>query len=342
LANDEKQKKTSHLSIILRLLVAAAACWLIFKDINPAELGQTFKRLHFSIFLLALAVFMLCLCIISLRWWLFMRAQKVKIPLFLAVKLVYLGQFFTNFMPSAVGGDLIRAWYVSKHTDRRLQAALSVLADRVMGLMSTFILAISAYLIFMRGENEIFSIFNKQQSSVSDFFSRHPISWGHVLCACLFLVGCVYLLAGIMDLKGFLKKLLGHLSHLIVQFKDVGMVYVRHPIILVFGLSATIFLQSLMIVALWLIGRDLDMPSQIQFYFVFFPMMWVVGSLPLSIAGIGILEGGLVILFVQFAGAEKEAVMALALCQRLIWVLASFPGMLVHLTGAHRRKVVSA
>ncbi|MHC4772370.1 MAG: hypothetical protein ACYS8S_02085 [Planctomycetota bacterium] len=50
------------------------------------------------------------------------------------------------------------------------------------------------------------------------------------------------------------------------------------------------------------------------------------------------MEGGLVLLFVQFAGAEQEAATALAFCQRFIWVLASLPGMVVHLTGAHRMK----
>ena len=337
--NDEKQKKTSYLSIVLRLLIAAAACWLIFKDINPAELAETFKRLHISTFLLSLAIFMVCLCIISVRWWVFMRAQKIRIPLFLATKLVYLGQFFTNFMPSAVGGDLIRAWYVSKHTDRRLQAALGVVADRVMGLASTFILAISTYLIFMGGKVEVFGIFSKQQSSVSGFLDRLSLSWSHVIPAGFLVVGLIFVLSGIIDLKGFLRKFFRQAAHLMIQSKEVGMVYVKHPLVLLFGLSVTILLQSMVIVSLWLIGRDLDMPSQIQFYFVFFPMMWVVGSLPLSIAGIGILEGGLVILFVQFTGAEKEAVMALALCQRLIWVIASFPGMAVHLTGAHRHKV---
>ena len=80
------------------------------------------------------------------------------------------------------------------------------------------------------------------------------------------------------------------------------------------------------------------MQAALQFYFVFFPMVWVIGSIPVSIAGIGILEGGIVLLFVQFTGAEPEAAIALALCQRLTWVVASFPGLLVHLGGTQRHK----
>ena len=118
--------------------VAGIACWLIFDNIDIAELTQTFRRLNISRFLFALVVFMGGLCLIALRWWVFMRAQEIRIPLSMAIKLTYLGQFFTNFMPSAVGGDLVRAWYVSKQTHKKLQAALGVAVDRVIGLISTF------------------------------------------------------------------------------------------------------------------------------------------------------------------------------------------------------------
>ena len=104
----------------------------------------------------------------------------------------------------------------------------------------------------------------------------------------------------------------------------------------------TIGLQSVVIFSLWLIGRNLGMSSGIQYYFIFFPMMWVISSLPLSIAGLGILEGGLVLLFVQFTGADEDAAKALALCQRLTWVLASLPGMIVHLVGVHRGNILES
>jgi len=100
----------------------------------------------------------------------------------------------------------------------------------------------------------------------------------------------------------------------------------------------TLFLQGLVILSFWLVGRDMGMEAALRFYFVFFPVIWVVGSIPISIAGIGILEGGIVFLFVQFTGANPDAAMALALCQRLTWVVASGPGLAVHLGGAHRHQ----
>ena len=340
MTNEAKKKRTSYLSLLARLGVAGLACWLIVKDLDFAELKQTFSQLHPAFLILSCVVFSGGLCIIGYRWWLFMRAQKIEIPVFMAVKLTFLGQFFTNFMPSAVGGDLIRAWYVSRYTHRKLQAALGVLVDRVMGLASTFILALTSYFLFMRGQG-LLQVNRESSGSIQAFFEKHPVSLSHLALVIVLLIGMGFVLAGVFDLKSFFGKLYDHIKHVVTQFKEVMLVYYHHPMVLFLGLIATIFLQSMVIVSYWLIGRDLGMTASLSYYFVFFPMIWVVGSIPISIAGLGILEGGLVLLFVQFTGAAPEAVIALALCQRLTWVFGSIPGMAVHLTGAHRQQGLS-
>lgn len=327
----------SQLSLLLRICIAAAACWIIYRKINPAEVAGAFAQLHLSTLLLAVVIFNVGLCIIGLRWWVFLRAQDIGVPLMLAVKLTFLGQFFSNFMPSAVGGDVIRAWYVSKHTHKRMQAVLGVAVDRLMGLAATFILAFTSYLLFMRGQG-IFRIIRKESGTVSAFLERHPVSLYQAVLMLIILAGIGFLLGGVFDLKRFVKRSLRHTLHFLTQLKETMFVYYRHSWVLSFGLLSTIFLQSLVILSFWLIGRDLGMNAAIRFYFVFFPAAWVIGSIPISIAGIGILEGGIVFLFVQFTGAETEAAIALALCQRLTWIVASIPGLLVHLSGSHRHK----
>ncbi len=69
--------------------------------------------------------------------------------------------------------------------------------------------------------------------------------------------------------------------------------------------------------------------------------MWVVAALPVSIAGIGVLEGGITILFTSLAGATSEQAACLALCQRFIWILTSLPGVAIHLSGGHLPKAFS-
>jgi len=334
-AKEKKQKGKSPLSLILRIAIAVFACWIIFKDIDFVQLASRFAELRISTLVLAVLVFSGGLALIGLRWWVFLRAQKIGISLSLAVRLTFLGQFFTNFMPSAVGGDLVRAWYVSRYSHKKLQAALGVAVDRIVGLISTFILALTSYLLFMRGKG-LLQINRKGSGGIGAFFAEHPVSLHHMLVFGAIILGIGFILSGCFNLKRFFRKLYHHFIHLLSQMKEVVLVYYHHPLVLLFGLSVTIFLQSMVILSYWLVGRDLEMTTALRYYFVFFPLVWVIGAIPVSIAGIGILEGGVVFLFVQFAGADPLDVATLALCQRLTWVVASVPGLVIHLMGSHR------
>lgn len=337
MAKDVIQSKKKHLSLVLRIAVAIFACWILYKQINPAQVADAFTRLHISTLLIAILFFCIGLCLIGFRWWVFMRAQKIHVPILLAIKLTFLGQFFSNFMPSAVGGDLVRAWYISRHTDKKLQAAIGVVADRFMGLAGTVILAFSSYLLFMRDQENFFQV-DKKENPLKTFFQEHPISGHWFLISGIVLLGIILLCSKLLDLNRLFKKIRDIVVHLFQQTYKVFLIYVHHPLILIFGLAVSIFMQMLVIYSFVLIGHDLDISAPVQYYFVIFPMMWIIGSLPLSIAGIGILEGGLVVLFVKLTGADAESVMALALCHRLAWIIGSLPGVVVHLTGAHRKK----
>lgn len=329
MTQDESKAGWKKWSLPVRIGVAASACLLVAKDLQWSELKGAIAELQLWTLLVGTLVYAGSQCVVGFRWWLFLRAQRIIISLGLAVKLNFLGLYFSNFLPSSVGGDLVRAWYVSRHSTRKLQAALGVLVDRVMGLISTFVVAFTAFFVFMRGEDLL-----SFHRIGGEFRLFGAISGPHAVLAALIGVG-VLLLFG-KPLKSVASRIFRHLFQILGQLREVLKVYYRHPFVLVWGLGLTIFLQSLVITAYWVIGRDLNIAAPLGYYFVIFPLVWVVGSIPVSIAGIGILEGGLVFLFVRYGGASAESAAALALCQRLTWLGASLPGLYFHLTGSHR------
>jgi uncharacterized membrane protein YbhN (UPF0104 family) len=117
--------------------------------------------------------------------------------------------------------------------------------------------------------------------------------------------------------------------------KDALIIYCSKPATIFWAFVLTFISQSTVIVSFWLLGRDLGIEAGLKYYFVIFPATWVVGAVPVSIAGLGVLEAGIVELFTRLAGTPRELGMALALCQRFVWVLVSLPGGLIHLLGAH-------
>lgn len=330
----QKVGKKGRLSWIVRIVVATAAILWVFRDQDWQELAAVFRRLHPGWFAFSLAVFVVAQIVIGLRWWLLLRAQVIHIDISAAVRLYFLGLFYNNVMPGAVGGDLLKAWYVTKHTHRKIAGVLSVFADRVIGLVGLVLMAVTTYAMFVRGR--ILSDAGDQQTSSTRGLSQFGgvILWGCVAAAALLAVLLIHpygrarlrTVAGRAWIKGLT---------LLRGTREVAVVYCSKPWTLLLVLALTFFSQTTVIVAFWLLGRNLGIEAGLRYYLVVFPVMWVVAAVPVSIAGLGVFEAGMVELFGLLAGVPAESAMVLALCQRFVWVVASLPGGLIHLLGAH-------
>ncbi len=76
-----------------------------------------------------------------LRWWLLLRGQGIHVSFWLAHRLTFIGLFFNNFVPGATGGDLVKAVYVTRRTTLRAEAVITVLIDRVTGIVALAMIA---------------------------------------------------------------------------------------------------------------------------------------------------------------------------------------------------------
>lgn len=314
----------------------AGIIWLS-KEQRWENLVGIFRRMNLGIFAATLAVFIGANLIIALRWWLLLRTQSIYIDYWPAVRLHFLGLFYNNFMPSSVGGDVIRAWYVTKHTEKKFEAALSVLVDRVIGLVSTLIIAAFFSAVFLRAE--IRSALSRVASRSPGFLAEHK--W--VIFSVVAVLAAVF--CGLLSARrsrALLAKAWSsirvHSLRLFEKLKSAIIVYCSKPlaILAVFGL--TVFLQIMTITAFWFLGKNLGITVSVKYYYVFFTLTWVLGAVPISIGGAVIVEGLLAWFFIEFAGVGAELAGALALCQRAIWMLTSLPGAGVHLIGAHLPK----
>lgn len=334
------QNPKKHVLLILRLAVAVGALAWVLGQQDWAELAAAFGNLKLGAFGTGLLVFALAQVVLALRWWLLLCAQRVHLPLLVAVRLHFLGLFYNNLMPSSVGGDFLRAWYVTKHTEKRFEAALSVFVDRAVGLSGIFLMALVAYFSLRRGLT-LDPIFHPpQDSGAARDIGPQVVGY---LCLSVLLLLTLVLLIG--SSRAFLAKHWAgkrdYLKSLVLKAKRVVLAYCRRPWVVLLTLCLTLFLQASTIVAFWVVGRSIGMEAHLKYYFLIFPTMWVVAALPVSIAGIGVLEGGITVLFTSLTGATSEQAACLALCQRFIWILTSLPGVAIHLSGGHLPKSFS-
>jgi glycosyltransferase 2 family protein len=326
-------KKCKHIFMALRFAFVLAAIvytvywtcqnqrWKVFLEINP------------WLFIAAILVFIISQVIIGFRWWLLLRTQAVHIDLKAAVRLNLLGVFYSNFMPSSVGGDLLRAWYVTKHTHRKFVAVLSVFVDRIIGMFSIACMAVGGWMIFMR----------KQTLSLGLHDLPSIAKYKNILLA---FAAAVFLIAAIIlknpqnrkILFSATQKIKAHIKHAIETSFDAFWMYCKSPLAILWAFLLTIILQSAVVVSMYLIADKMGMNVSIKYFFVFFPVSWVLGAVPLTPGGAVLVEGSLVLLFTQFAHSSIEMAFAISMCQRFIWLLSSLPGIIIHLSGTHLPK----
>jgi len=332
---EPRAKRSKRIFLFLRIAVVVCGVVLgvfwVSREQRWHRLVEIFRQMNMGIFAGVLGIFIISQIIIGLRWWLLLRSQRIFIDFWAVVRLYFLGWFYNNFMPGSVGGDLLRAWYVTKHTPKKFEAVLSVFVDRVIGLASTLIIAAFFYLLFIRGQGKTIPF----ESQVG--FLKWVLFWVIIVIVVIF---CVLLLH--KTTRSILARAWLYIRtpaiRMIVKLKDAIVIYCSKPgtILVVFAL--TVFLQLLTITGFWLLGLNLGIEAGIEYYYVFFTLTWVLGAVPVSIGGAVVVEVLLASMFINFAGVGEEPASALALCQRAVWMLASLPGAAIHLIGAHLPK----
>jgi uncharacterized protein (TIRG00374 family) len=334
-----KSRKFRYVSLVVRAAVAVAASVWVLRGQDWGQLAGHIARLNPIYLIFALAVYMVGQVLVAVRWWLLLRALSIHTEVWTAIKLFFLGLFYSNVMPSSVGGDLLRAWYVTKHApNKKVEAVLSIFVDRAVGLTGTFVIAVFSYLVLIR-EKSWSGAFSAKQSGAAAILSEHK--W--LIAGSTAAMGC---LLGLMLLDKRGRRTLSrwrslvreHGVRVVTRSKDAIVIYCSKPLTMIVALALTIFLQSIVIAGFWVLGRNLGITAEAKYYFVFFPVTWGLAAIPVSIAGLGLLEGGVRELFTRFAGVSVERAIALALCQRIIWILGSLPGAAVHTLGGHLPK----
>ena len=315
---DKNPGKSKHIFLLFRAAVVvfgfALGIFWICKGQRWGRLIEIFHRMNIGIFIFTLALFVIGQTLTSIRWWLLLKAQSIKIGIWPAVRLNFLGWFYNNFMPGSVGGDLIRAWYVTKHTDKKVEAALSVFVDRIIiGLTGTLFIALVCYLLFMRHQLDAmnFTMLGSLAGAVSKY--KWILVWIATAFGVVFAVILLYK-PGRLWMKNIWLYVCVRFERIFHKLKNSAVMYFSSPLIMLTALGMTIVLQLVSITGFWLLGGNLGIDAGLRYYYFIFTLSWVLGALPVSIGGAVVVESLLAYLFVVLTGAQAEAALALALC----------------------------
>ena len=99
---------------LLRVFISVALIIILLYIMRDKydQILAVLKNTSLPVFLLAVLAFVLAVTLASFRLKLIINAQDMKIRFREAVSLTFIGYFFNNFLPTAIGGDVVKAYYL--------------------------------------------------------------------------------------------------------------------------------------------------------------------------------------------------------------------------------------
>jgi uncharacterized protein (TIRG00374 family) len=299
-----KRKKSWH--VILRFLISFGLMGAILYYFR-AQLPTVFHYLKGAspiYFAAAVAVFFIGLLAIAyrLRSVIQVHGTKLSVPAAYYVNLIAL--FFNNVLPSSVGGEMVKAYYLYKDSDGSVSVFSAVVVDRLFGLVTMLLISISS----------IFFLDTTQGS--------HKIMGSIVMMA----AGTVTLAFLIFN-----KKIVDGLCQLHIpllpavfleKIREVYRAmykYREHKGIIGNCFALTVMGQLAYILTNFLLARSLAMDIPIGFFFFFVPILLIMGVAP-SVNGIGVREATFLFYLTEFTSSEKALALSLLTTFFMIFV----------------------
>ncbi len=121
----------------LKILFTIFLLYMVFQSVDLSKISHSLKDFRLESLILILAVCWIGQLICSQRWRIFAHSLQMKGSYLSFVQMYFVGMFFNIGLPTLVGGDIIKAFIVSRKNNRSLQIGLaSVIQDRASGLIS--------------------------------------------------------------------------------------------------------------------------------------------------------------------------------------------------------------
>ena len=304
----------------LRVLISAGALiFLFWKVVNPDETLGALRQADLRYLLAALALYASSLVIRAYRWFLLLQGLDLDVSFTRLIRLYFVGQFFSSFLPTQFGGDVMRALELTEDTESSA-AVGTVLLDRMTGLMVLLLMGLVA-LPFLAGQVDPWLI------------------WLLVGVASVGLVGGALVLEGhlLRRITAWLPSTLslagqGPLAQVYAAVTGCGWKAVAGA----FAVSVGFNLINILIN--WLCGKAVDVGVDLGYFFIVSPLLSVSGMIP-SIGGWGVREGVSTAVFAPI-GADADVATALAISLGGVTLTTGLFGGLIYgierLRGRHR------
>ncbi|PIQ87222.1 MAG: hypothetical protein COV74_01490 [Candidatus Omnitrophica bacterium CG11_big_fil_rev_8_21_14_0_20_45_26] len=289
-----KQLGREAVRVLVSLFFVGLA-FVLLKD----KWGESFailKQTNWNLFSSVFGIFLFINVIASFRLKHVLLMQKINVAFSRVVFFNLIGLFFNLFLPSQLGGDAVKAYYLSKDSGTKMRTISAILVDRIFGLAALITVAVVTIPFFKQS------------------FSDPRLVNSVLMVAFVFLIGLIiFFLEPVAERLKFLR----HLIPTSIAKQKMGQFYETltdckkyvSAMILCYGLS--IGIQLMMILIAFIIGRSIGLHISYMVFMLILPVTAIIAMIP-SLGGLGVREASVIYFLSKYTTVQGATAFALA------------------------------
>jgi uncharacterized membrane protein YbhN (UPF0104 family) len=317
----------SRLVTLAKATISIALLWVLLSRVDLNRLWQLAAAASVPWLVGALALYLGMVLLSAWRWGLLLEAQHIGLPFRHLTSSFLVATFFNNFLPSNIGGDVIRIADTAPTAGSKTLATTVVLIDRGVGLLGLVLIAAIGATVGPRLGSRGFG----------------PV--GPALLWAGFGLATILATPAILMPEGFTRLLqplrvihpewvderLDRLTTALARFGEA-------PGALAGCFAGAVAVQAVLVAFYLAIARSMSVPIGFAELAVIVPISFIVQMLPVSVNGFGVREATFGFYFAKL-GLPLESALLVSFAGAVLVMVFSLSGAVVYVT--RRRHAVS-
>jgi hypothetical protein len=288
-------KHNKNWKIIIRWIGTILSILLLvylFYTTGIEEIIDALKKISLSRLLMMMFLIFVSRLATFLRWHSLLHIENLKVHWKDSLRLTFAGLFASNFLPTTVGGDVVRLAGAMRIGISGALAAASLMTDRLVGI-------IGMALVLPFGLSPLFNNLNHQAVD-----------------------------QGINAMAGwaFGKKIVAKVKSTLKKVAENFRYWFKHPKYLLLAMLFNFIHMAAIFLIIKIIITELGESMSFWEIAGLWSLTYFVTLLPISINGLGLQEVTITNLFTALGGLSNSTSLTIAIIIRGLWILGSLPG----------------
>lgn len=265
--------------LLLKLVISCVLLGLLLWRVPLGEIGSHLREFGPATLLLVLGFSLGCWVVAAGRLWLLLPEYRYRDLL----HATFVAKFYSTVLPGQLAGDVVKAYRLGRQSSKSGHAEAVTALDRGLGLFALFLVSAVASLLSAQSPlpMRLFYFFGAAGVVVA----------GVVLGSRLFRMGVV---------ERLLAHREGRMSTFVRDFSTAFQYHLRKPVVLISATALGLVFHAGCVAIQVLLGSGLGIALNLADWAVVYAGVSLLMMLPVSIAGLGLREGGYVGLLALF------------------------------------------